>query len=103
MRRLLLTNVLLALSLVTACGVVGQSSAPPTTGAAPAANAGQQGGAAQAGGAAARPAGAGGGAAAAPVSVARVEQGPIRTGPTFTGDVVALAQVNLVPRAAGAV
>lgn len=45
----------------------------------------------------------GGGGPAAPVTVAAVERGPIRAGPAFTGDVVALQAVNIVPRATGVI
>lgn len=104
MRRILVSNVLLAVSLLTACGIVGQS-APP----APQSDAAGQAGArpgGQAGGAAggAQPGAARqGGGPVVPVAVASVEQGPMRAGPTFTGDVVALQQVNLVPRSAGVI
>ena len=114
MRRVLVSSLILAASLLTACGVTGQSAQP--TGATAGPSAAQS----EAGGAAARPAGGqaggaagvaqsgaarqgGGGGPTVPVAVASVEQGPMRAGPTFTGDVVALQQVNLVPRSAGVI
>lgn len=104
MRGFVLFNLLfLAISLVTACGVVGQTAAPSAgnqaAGTAPAQANPSPGTAQQA---APRPGGAASGAVV-PVSVAQVQQGAMRTGPTFSGDVVALQQVNLVPRATGVI
>lgn len=110
MHRVRLSVLVLSVSLLTGCQLLGLGGAPsggqasgqgqaaaggqPQAGGSQQAAGGQQAGGRQ---------GGGGGGPSVPVSVAQVERGPIRAGPAFTGDVVALQQVNIVPRATGVI
>src|SRR5581483_4891416 len=77
----IMSSAIAALMVLSACGASAQA---PASGAA---------------GAQAKP----GGPPPAPVSTARVQQGPITAGISFTGDVTAMQQVNLAPKVSGLV
>lgn len=84
MARLLAAATVLALTLL-GCNALGQTATPQQSGQ------GQGGGGRQAS------------LPAVPVAVAAVERGPLRAGPSFSGDIVALQQVSLAPRTPGVI